>query len=125
MLTVVTLYNILIWLTFFRLLDLGSRHHTGQHHALVRGAIFFGPKDGRLKMKFGKNSPKVIAVVASLAVPMALTSAAWAFQPDAPFLIHQEKNKGTWAEQDKQIDAKLAALEKPRHADAGARQDGF
>ena len=32
-------------------------------------------------------------------------------QFDAPFLVHQEKNKDKWAAEDKEIDAKLAALE--------------
>lgn len=36
---------------------------------------------------------------------------AYAFQPDAAFLAHQEKNQAEWAKQDRQIDAKLAALE--------------
>ena len=32
-------------------------------------------------------------------------------QFDAPFLVHQEKNKDKWAAEDKEVDAKLAALE--------------
>lgn len=36
---------------------------------------------------------------------------ATAFQPDAPFLAHQEKNKAKWAQEDEIIDEKLAALE--------------
>ena len=34
-----------------------------------------------------------------------------AYQPDAPYLAFQERKGAEWAEQDKQIDAKLAALE--------------
>ena len=36
---------------------------------------------------------------------------AQAYQPDAPFLDYQARNQGAWAEQDKSIDEKLAALE--------------
>jgi arylsulfatase A-like enzyme len=36
---------------------------------------------------------------------------ATAFQPDAPFLAYQEKNKAKWAQEDEIIDEKLAALE--------------
>ena len=36
---------------------------------------------------------------------------ATAFQPDAPFLAQQEKNKAKWAQEDEIIDEKLAALE--------------
>ncbi len=49
---------------------------------------------------------------ASLLAFILASHPAAAFQPDATFLTHQEKNKGKWAEEDKQIDAKLAALEK-------------
>ena len=62
-------------------------------------------------MKICKKSPKVVAVVAGLALPMAVSSLASAFQPDDPFLVQQAKNQGKWAEEDKQIDDKLAALE--------------
>ena len=34
-----------------------------------------------------------------------------AFQSDEPFLAHQEKNKDKWAQEDKIINEKLAALE--------------
>jgi arylsulfatase len=34
-----------------------------------------------------------------------------AYQPDAPYLSYKERKGADWAEQDKQIDAKLAALE--------------
>jgi hypothetical protein len=35
-----------------------------------------------------------------------------AIQPDAPFLTFQKRKAAEWAKQDKQIDARLAALEK-------------
>ena len=35
-----------------------------------------------------------------------------AYQPDAPFLTFQKRKGTEWAGQDKQIDAKLAVLEK-------------
>ncbi len=44
----------------------------------------------------------------ALAYPAATASA---FQPDAPFLAHQEKNKAKWAQEDKVVNEKLAALE--------------
>jgi arylsulfatase len=37
---------------------------------------------------------------------------ALAYQPDAPFIQYQERNKATWAKQDQSIDQKLTALEK-------------
>ena len=37
---------------------------------------------------------------------------ALAYQPDAPFIQYQERNKAAWATQDQSIDQKLAALEK-------------
>jgi arylsulfatase len=48
--------------------------------------------------------------VASLAA-LASTHAADAFEADGPHLQFKEKNAAAWAEQDKEIDAKLAALE--------------
>lgn len=42
------------------------------------------------------------------------TTAAFAQQFDAPYYAFKERNSDTWARQDQQIDAKLAALEK-RH----------
>ncbi len=47
-----------------------------------------------------------LAAVVGLALPAA------AFQPDAPFLVSQQKNKAKWAAEDGDIDKKLAALEK-------------
>ena len=44
----------------------------------------------------------------ALAYPLATANA---FQADAPFLAYQEKNKDKWAQEDKTINEKLAALE--------------
>ena len=40
------------------------------------------------------------------AVPVSVL----AYQPDAPFIQYQERNKAAWATQDETIDQKLAAL---------------
>lgn len=45
-----------------------------------------------------------------VAVLFAIPSSAWAFQPDAPFQVLQEKRGAAWSKEDKQIDEKLAAL---------------
>ena len=50
-------------------------------------------------------APACLAAVMGWALPAA------AFQPDAPFLAYQEKNKDKWAQEDKIINDKLAALE--------------
>jgi hypothetical protein len=47
-----------------------------------------------------------------LAVLLAVSAISYAYQPDASYLQLAEKNKAKWAAEDKQIDAKLAALEK-------------
>ncbi|MHC4666441.1 MAG: hypothetical protein ACYS9T_10900, partial [Planctomycetota bacterium] len=47
-----------------------------------------------------------------LAVLLAVSAVSYAYQSDASYLQLAEKNKAKWAEEDKQIDAKLAALEK-------------
>ena len=49
-------------------------------------------------------------VTALTALLLGLPGAA-AFQPDAPFTMHQERNKAAWASEDAAINAKLAALE--------------
>ncbi len=49
---------------------------------------------------------------ASLLAFVLASHPAAAFQPDAPFLASQEKNKDKWAVEDKQIKEKLAALER-------------
>ena len=59
--------------------------------------------------KWTNSWPRLFAV--ALAVPMALTSAAWAFQPDAPFLVAQQRNMEQWSAADKTVNQKLAALE--------------
>ncbi len=40
------------------------------------------------------------------AVPVSVL----AYQPDAPFVQYQERNKAAWVTQDKSIDQKLATL---------------
>ena len=47
----------------------------------------------------------------ALLVALASTHAADAFEADGPYLQFKERNAAAWAEQDKEIDAKLAALE--------------
>jgi len=47
----------------------------------------------------------------ALLAALASTHAADAFEADGPHLQFKEKNAAAWAEQDKEIDAKLAALE--------------
>ena len=48
--------------------------------------------------------------ISALALAYQVATAT-AFQPDAPFLAHQEKNKAKWVQEDEIIDEKLAALE--------------
>lgn len=48
----------------------------------------------------------------SLVVVFLFTSTTFAQQFDAPYYDYQKKNKAKWAAQDKQINSKLAALEK-------------
>ncbi len=55
--------------------------------------------------------PSVTAAVALLAALSVAAIPARAQQADAPFLVLQDRQKATWAEQDKTIDEKLAALE--------------
>ncbi len=57
-------------------------------------------------MKILKSITTIIAVFCSL------ISTASAGQFDAPYLEFEKRNKAAWAEQDKTIDEKLAALEK-------------
>ena len=49
---------------------------------------------------------------AAVTVAMLMGAPPWAaaLQPDAPFLALQSKNAGQWAEEDRAIDDKLAAL---------------
>ncbi len=51
-----------------------------------------------------------LAFAIPLATFLASSQIAWAFQPDAPFLALQAREKAAWAEQDKAIEAKLTAL---------------
>ena len=45
------------------------------------------------------------------AMPLVSQSPSLAFQPDAPFLVAQQRNQDKWAAADSTIDGKLAALE--------------
>jgi arylsulfatase A-like enzyme len=51
-------------------------------------------------------------MVLSLLFVYVAVDSVQAYQPDAPYLQSAEKNKAKWAAEDKQIDAKLAVLEK-------------
>ncbi len=55
--------------------------------------------------------PSVTAAVALLAALSVTAIPARAQQADAPFLALQDRQKATWAEEDKTIDERLAALE--------------
>ena len=57
-----------------------------------------------------KISWKTILVIAVLLIALPISVSA--MQPDAPYLQLEKKNKAKWQAEDKQIDAKLAALEK-------------
>jgi len=48
----------------------------------------------------------------SLVIAVGFVGTSFAQQFDAPYLALEKRNKVTWAAEDKQIDAKLAALEK-------------
>ena len=73
-------------------------------------------KQGRNDMK--RTIPKfrqlwIVKYVLSLAIAVGFVSTSFAQQFDAPLLWHLEKkNKDKWSTEDKQIDEKLAALEK-------------
>ena len=64
----------------------------------------------RRKPKFRQSW--INKVVLSLVISMGLVSTSFAAQFDAPYYDLQKKNKDRWAVEDKQINAKLAALEK-------------
>ena len=63
--------------------------------------MFRGPRIRRFSVTIG---------ISALALAYQAATAT-AFQPDSPFLAHQEKNKAKWAQEDEIIDEKLAALE--------------
>lgn len=48
---------------------------------------------------------------AAFAVLMAIAAPASSFEPDGPHLANAQRNAETWAAEDAEIDAKLAALE--------------
>ncbi len=57
-----------------------------------------------------KTFYKSVVVISVLLISLPISVSA--MQPDAPYLQLEKKNKAKWAEEDKQIDEKLAALEK-------------
>ncbi len=59
----------------------------------------------------GRFSRKAATLGVALLVALAYTHVSNAFEADGPHLQFKEKNAAAWAEQDKEIDAKLAALE--------------
>ena len=58
------------------------------------------------------RQPWINKCVVSLVVALGLVSTSFAQQFDAPYYEYQKKHGGKWAEEDRAIDAKLAALEK-------------
>jgi len=63
----------------------------------------------RKTLKIGRFA---LATVLSAALTLALPLSSHAYQPDAPHATHAKENAAKWSEEDKEIDAKLAALEK-------------
>ena len=53
-----------------------------------------------------------LATALSPAAILVLPFSSHAYQPDGPHATHAKKNAAKWAEEDKKINAKLAALEK-------------
>ena len=62
--------------------------------------------------RISKMGRFAIASTIALGAMVALSGSLSALQPDAPFMDFQAKNKSAWAAEDRQIDEKLAALEK-------------
>ena len=56
-------------------------------------------------------SRQAVTLSIALFVSLAFSHSAVAIEPDGPHLQFKERNAAAWAEQDKEIDAKLAALE--------------
>ena len=54
----------------------------------------------------------VFSLVFSLVIAVGFAGTSFAQQYDAPYLVYEKKHKDKWATEDKQIDKKLAALEK-------------
>ena len=62
-------------------------------------------------MKKGtRRSTTLFAATLVLAMFAISSHSAWALQPDAPFLVFQQKNQAKWVEDDKNVEQKLAAL---------------
>lgn len=63
--------------------------------------------------RMGKPGHLTVAALAlSATISMGLSPEVNAYQPDGPHATHAKRNAAKWAEEDKEIDAKLAALEK-------------
>lgn len=60
----------------------------------------------------GKTRQLYLVTALSATVAFASPTNSYAYQPDAPFLDQQKKHQKEWADEDKAIDKKLAALEK-------------
>lgn len=58
------------------------------------------------------RQPRIIKCVLSLVIAVGIVGPSFAAQFDAPFYALQERMKGEWEKQDREIDRKLAALEK-------------
>ena len=54
----------------------------------------------------------VLVTVCACTLLAAMPFQANAYQPDGPHATHAKKNAATWAAEDSEIDARLAALEK-------------
>ena len=64
----------------------------------------------RTRPKF--RQPWIGKCVLSLVIALGLAGTSYAQQFDAPYYDLKKRNKARWASEDKQVDAKLAALEK-------------
>jgi hypothetical protein len=79
---------------------------------LLDGTINEAKRKGDSKMEVREAIHKYAVMIGISAFAFAYSLAtANAFQSDEPFLAHQEKNKDKWAQEDKIINEKLAALE--------------
>ena len=61
-----------------------------------------------LYKKSGFTLSAALAAIISIGLPLQVN----AYQPDGPHATHAKKNAAKWAEEDKEIDARLTALEK-------------
>ena len=68
-------------------------------------------REANMDIREAIHRSAVMIGISAFALAYSLATAN-AFQPDAPFLASQERNKNKWAVEDKQIKEKLAALER-------------